>query len=247
MPNVAPELIFSRNEFYIRSYEQIKLIVVVLLLMCCLLIGFCLHQTNVLQPMPKYFPTTPDGKLIYDPPINENQLLLSKQKVFPGSGVIVGMPEPVRTYSQLEADGENALVLYWAYLAASEMFDYDYVHYRSVIQEASKYFTPLGHRNFIEALIASKNLETVKARSAVVIPEITGNIQLLGTRMVEGHYVWDIQVPVQLTYASAQYPEPIIQKLLAKMSIARVSVLVSPFYGLSIFRLNFEEIVENNG
>lgn len=247
MPNVAPELIFSRNEFYIRSYEQIKMIVVILLLICSLLIGFFLHQSKVLRPMPKYFPTTPDGRLIYEPPISENQLLLSKQKLLPGSGVIAGMPEPVRTYAQLEVDGENALVLYWAYLAVSNMFDYDYVHYRSVIQQASEYFTPLGHQNFIEALIASKNLETVKARSAVVIPEILDKVELLGTRMVEGHFVWDIQVPIQLTYASAKYPQPIIQKLMAKMSIARVSVLLSPFYGLSIFRLNFEEIVENNG
>lgn len=247
MPNVAPELIFSRNEFYIRSYAQIKLITVILLLICCLLIGFCLHQAVVLQPEPKYFPTTPDGRLIYDPPVSENHLLLSKQRVSQTSGVIIGMPEPTRLYTQLEPDGENALVLYWTYLAVSQMFDYDYVHYRSVIQDASKYFTPLGHQNFIEALIASKNLETVKARSAVVIPEVTGKVELLGTRMVEGHFVWDTQVPVKLTYASARYSEPIVQLLLAKISIARVSVLLSPFYGLAIFRLNFEEIVESNG
>ena len=246
MPNVAPELIFSRNEFYVRSYDQIKLIVFLLLLICALLIGFCIHQNKVLIPMPKYFPTTPDGQLIYDPPIGENHLLLSKQKVSSTTGLIIGMPEPTKPYSQLEPDGENALVLYWAYLAVDQMFNYDYVHYRSVIQEVSKYFTPLGHQNFIQALIDSKNLETVRARSAVVIPQIIGNVELLGTRMVEGHYVWDIQAAVNLTYASAKYPEPLVQKLLAKMSIARVSTLLSPFYGLSIFRLNFQTIVDDN-
>lgn len=246
MPNVAPELIFSRNEFYRRNYDQIKAIVLVLLLMFALLVGFCLRQNEVLKPSPKYFPTTPDGKIIEDPPVSQNHLLLSQQKILTG-GVIEGMPAPSQLLWQLEPFGENALVLYWANLAISEMFDYDYVHYRAVIQEASKFFTPLGHQNFIDALIASKNLETVKARSAVVIPKITGDIKLLGTRMVEGHYVWDIQMPLQLTYASARYSEPIVQRLKANLAIARVSVLLSPFYGLAIYRLNFEEIVSSNG
>ncbi len=244
MANVAQELIILRNEFYMRSYAQIKTIIVVLLLICILLIVFSLHQDEVLKPLPKYFPTTPDGRLIDNPPVSENHLLLSKQKVSPVTGIIEGMPEPTILFSELQADGENALVLYWAYNAVSEMFDYDYIHYRSVIQSVSKYFTAVGHQRFITALIDSKNLETVKARSAVVIPEITGKVELLRTGMVEGHYSWDLQVPVRLTYASAQDQQPIVQQLLAKLSIARVSTLLSPFYGLAIFRLNFEEVAK---
>lgn len=245
MANVAQELIILRNEFYLRSYRQVKVIITLLSLICTLLIVFCFHQKEVLMSMPKYFPTTPDGLLIDNPPVSENHLLLSNQKVSPTTGIIIGMPQPTILYSELEADGENALVLYWAYSAVSEMFNYDYIHYRSVIQEVSKYFTAVGHQRFITALINSKNLETVKARSAVVIPEITGKVQLLSTGMIEGHYFWEIQVPVQLTYTSARYQPPIVQQLLAKLSIARVSTLLSPFYGLAIFRLNFEEVVKN--
>lgn len=247
MPNIAAELVLSRNEFYSRSYKQIKQIVVVLLLICALLIGFAFHQSKILTPMPRYFPTTPDGRLIYDPPVDINHLVLSKQTVNPNTGIIVGMPQPVLPYAQLEQFGEDALILYWAYVAILEMFDYDYIHYRSVIQDASKYFTPTGHQNFIDALISSKNLETVKARSAVVIPELTGQVKLLGTEMVDGHYAWNIEVPVQLTYASVQFPTPIVQQLLASLSIARVSVLQNPFYGLAIYRLNFQEIVNTQG
>lgn len=244
MANVAQELIILRNEFYLQSYGQIKTIIVVLLLTCALLVGFSLRQEEVLRPLPQYFPTTPDGRLINNPPVSENHLLLSNQKVNAETGIIEGMPEPTILFSELEADGENALVLYWAYNAVSEMFDYDYIHYRSVIQEVSKYFTAIGHQRFITALIDSKNLETVKARSAVVIPEITGKVKLMGTGMVEGHYSWDLQVPVQLTYASAQDQQPIVQQLLAKLSVARVSTLLSPFYGLAIYRLNFEEVTK---
>lgn len=245
MPNLATELVLLRNEFYQRSYKQIKQTVVVLLLISILLIGFIIHQKNILRPKPRYIPTTPDGRIIYNPPVDENHLILSRQTVNPATGIIVGMPEPTRTFAELQPDGESALILYWAYIAISDMFDYDYVHYREVIQSSSKYFTPLGHQNFIQALVSSKNLETVKARSAVVIPEITGKVELQETYMIDGHFAWNVIVPVQLTYASAQDATPIVQQLRANLRIARVSTLLSPFYGLSIYSINFEQIINN--
>lgn len=243
MPNLATELVLLRNEFYMRSYAQIKQIVLILILICILLIGLCKHQQSVIRPAPKYFPTTPDGRMIYSPPYGENHLLLSKQVINPDTGIIVGMPQPTRLFTSLEPEGENALVLYWAYVAALDMFNYDFVHYRSVIQDASKYFTPQGHQNFIDALVASKNLETVKVRNAIVIPEVNGPVKLLRTGMADGHYVWHLKVPIKLTYASAKDIQPLVQQLSANMSIGRVSTLISPFYGLSIYRLNFEEVI----
>lgn len=243
MPNIAAELVLLRNEFYARCYKQIKQIVLILILICALLIGFYIHQRKILTPMPRYFPTTPDGRLIYNPPVDINHLILSEQTVDPNTGIIVGMPQPTKLYSELQPYGQDALVLYWAFTAVNEMFDYDYVHYRSVIQEASKYFTSQGHQNFIDALISSKNLETVKARSAVVIPKVIGEIELVGTTMADGHYAWNVKIPIQLTYESVMDKAPIVQRLAANMSIGRVSTLISPFYGLSIYRLNFEEVI----
>lgn len=241
MVRSTAEFIIVRNEFYARSYRQIKKIVTILLLTFTLLIGFAIYQNNNLKATPRYFPTTPDGKLIEMPPIDENHLLLGQQKVNPETGIIYGMPQPTKLYSELQSDGDNALVLYWAYLAVSNMFDYDYINYRKVIQNSSRYFTAMGSQNFRQALMSSRNLETVKARSAVVVPVITGNVKLLGTKMFDGHFVWDIQVPIQLTYESVADPQPIVQNLLATMSIARVSTLLCPFYGLAIYKLNFQE------
>lgn len=242
MPKRAAELVILRNEFYLRSYDQIKKITLVLFLICILLIGFLIHQRSVLKPSPRYFPTTPDGQLIAMPPVDVNHLLLKDQKVDPNTNIIIGMPQPTKTMAELEPAGENALVLYWVYLAIRDMFDYDFIHYRMSIQESSKYFTALGHNRFIEALVDSKNLETVKARNAVVIPEITGDIQLKRTYEIEGHYAWDLEVPLRLTYASVTVNTPLEQNLLATLSVARVSTLQSPFYGLAIYRLNFQQV-----
>lgn len=239
----AAELVIIRNDFYARSYAKIRSIVALLLLISILLIGFVLYQNRAVELAPKYIPTTPDGQLIISPNVAENHLLLSKQKVN-ADGYIVGMPQPVVPYAELQADGENALVLYWAKQSIESMFDYDYVHYRNVIEQARMYFTAQGHENFIQALIDSKNLETVKARSAVVIPLVTGPVKLISTYMYYDHFAWEVEVPLRLTYESASNPIPIIQNLKAKLSIARVSTLRLPFYGLSIYKLNFEEIFD---
>jgi intracellular multiplication protein IcmL len=237
------ELILIRNAFYARSYRQIKRLLTVLLIITIILVGFIIWQANSSEFTPKYFPTTPDGKLIISPPVSENHLALSKINVS-ATGVIYGMPPPTKSYYELQQYGEDALILYWTELALLYMFDYDYVHYRTVIENARKFFTPKGHENFIQALIDSRNLETVRARSAVVIPELTGPVKLIGTKMVQNHYTWDLEAPLKLTYESVQNPEPIVQNLKGKISVARVSTLLSPFYGLSIYRLNFEQVFE---
>lgn len=237
------ELILVRNEFYARSFKKIKTLIAVLLFISILLVGFACWQSRAAIMSPKYFPTTPDGQLIVSPPIDENHLLLDKIPVS-ATGLIYGMPPPTKSIYELQQYGDNALVLYWAELAILDMFDYDYVHYRAVIENARRYFTPMGHDNFIQALVQSKNLETVKARSAVVIPQLTGVVKLVGTQMVKGHYTWDLEVPLKLTYQSVSSSEPIVQNLLGKISVARVSTLLSPFYGLSIYKMNFEQVFD---
>lgn len=245
MASKSITLVVSRNEFYFKTYRAVGGILILLVLITILLIGFSVYQSKTLNANPKYFPTTPDGRLIEMPPLELNHLRLDRVRVNPATGVIVGMPSPVRTYAQLEPEGEDALVKYWAYLAVLDMFDYDYIHYRNEIQNASQYFTPNGFNRFKAALISSRNLETVKLRSAIVVPEITGPVKILGTKMVRGRYAWDMEIPLKLTYESTATSTPLVQTLLAKLSIARVSTLKSPFYGLSIYQLNFEQIFNN--
>lgn len=237
------ELILIRNDFYWRSYVKIKGMVSILLIICFALIIFTYYQSRSVIYAPRYIPTTPDGVLIISPPLPENHLLLSQQRIDP-NGYIYGMPEPKIPYNELEPAGENALVLYWAKMVIESMFDYDYVHYRRVIEHSRMYFTAQGHENFIQALLNSKNLETVKARSAIVVPEVTGPVKLISTGMVYGRFAWELEVPLRLTYESAANPLPIVQNLLAKLSIARVTTLTNPFYGLAIYQLNFQEKFE---
>lgn len=235
----ASELVLIRNEFYARSYKQIKLVVTLLIFLCLALTCFAIVQYKSLKLFPKYVPTTPDGKLILSPDFSINHLLLSAQQVDPATGIIVGMPAPTKLFSELQADGENALVLYWTRMAIQDMFDYDYVHYRKTIETARRYFTATGHENFVQALLDSRNLETVKERSSVVIPQIIGPVKLLGTNTYRDRFAWDLEVALKLTYESVKDPVPLIQNLVAQLSIVRITTLECPFYGLAIYKLNF--------
>ena len=60
------EAVNDRNKFYLGAYRRASLVFATQLLAIILLVGFIYYQkTN--YPAPKYFPTTPDGRLIKMP------------------------------------------------------------------------------------------------------------------------------------------------------------------------------------
>lgn len=235
------ETALVRNVFYARSYSQLKNITASLLLLLLLLVGFYFYFVESTKPMPRYIAATPDGRISISPPLDQNHLLLSQQRVLQ-NGQIAGMPEPRLYYNQLEQYGENALVLHWVEQVVKDMFDYDFVHYRTVIMRARKYMTAAGHERFLQALTDSRNLVTVKSKQSVVVPSLRGPVRVVNTYLVGGQrFAWDLRVPLRLTYTTSREKDPIVQDLEATLSVARVSTLVNPFYGLAIFRLNFAQ------
>ena len=76
------ELIIKRNDFYQRNFRRMLKIVFALLLMFILLLSFVFYQDRTLKPMPRYFPTTPDGRLIETPAVNINHFKTTKPTSF---------------------------------------------------------------------------------------------------------------------------------------------------------------------
>ena len=235
MSGRAVHLVVTRNQFYERNYRSIVLLFLLQVLITGFLLGFISYQSNT-NPKPKYLPTTPDGVYIDSPPININHLVFSQQtKLLDGR--VLGMPEDVQ-WSELEPMGEDALIKYWTEIATVSMFNTDYVHYKRSVQDARIFFTAKGHSRFIQALIESRNLETVKNKKAVVSTELNGDIEIVRRFMIAGHYAWNIHVPIKIAYDDG-LDDPLIQKLTAKLLVIRVSTLEVPFYGLAVSQVNF--------
>ena len=208
----------------------------------CLLLGFYIYYTRTVSDAPIYFPTTPAGVVIDSPPLDFNHLSLQYQQQFVDSKTdyIPAMPEPKITFTQLQALGDDGLVIYWVTQALLSLFDYDYIHYRRSIQNMRKYFNARSYNEFLQALNNSRTIVAVKTRGAVVIPSIVDTPKITQVRLISGRVAWDIEAVLLIKYDSLTQ-EPLLQRIKAVLTIARFPTYVSPFYGLAIVRSNFSD------
>jgi hypothetical protein len=204
-----------------------------------LLVGFLYYQTHDLT-LPKYFPTTPDGKVINSPPNQLNHLLLTNLH-FDKQGVLEEWPEIKASNLDLTAkdSNEHAIIKFWVNKAITAMFELDFVNYREVLQDVRQYFTPGGYQKFLVAFNDSKNLDTIKTWKRIAFATLNGNTNITNDGIIEGHAVWRAEVPIIVTY-DGNDKESLTQELVAVVKIARVSTLQSPFYGLAIYQINFK-------
>ena len=229
------ELINIRNNFYFQQYREMIIANILAIILLGLVVGFFKYQKHLTSGT-RYFPTTADGILIEMPPLDVNHLKLSKL-LTDNKGFLLDQPKiNVNTLGQ---DRDNALILYWVKKVILKMFDYDYINYRSTLEELRNYFVPGGHEWFMKALTESKNMESIKASKRVVRANIVGEPVLKKAGLISNRYGWQIFVPVDIYYENIT-DEPLIQKITAKMWVVRVSTLQSPFFGLAIVIINLE-------
>ena len=94
-------------------------------------------------------------------------------------------------------------VLQWASDAVRKAFSLDYVHWREQLTDASDNFTPDGWRWFFKTLKSSNNLKTLIDLKMVSNASVTGAPQIVQKEVVDGHYAWNVKLPLLVTYTSA--------------------------------------------
>lgn len=229
------DLVNIRNNFYFHSYRNIIAANFLVMLLLVLIIGFYQYQKK-LSSGSRYFPTTADGIIIDMQPLNINHLKLNKLLVN-NKGFLIEQPKI--NINTLGTDQDNGLVLYWAKKVALKMFDYDYINYRSALEELRNYFAPGGHDLFMKALVESKNMESIKASQRVLKASLVGDAIVKRVGILNERYAWQIFVPMDIVYENIT-DEPLIQKITAKMWIVRTSTLKCPFFALSVVVVNLE-------
>lgn len=128
----------------------------------------------------------------------------------------------------------------WVVEAVENTYSYDYVNYRTQLQEAQKYFSERGWREYMEGLRASNNLLALTERKLVVIAKVVGKPKLITEGYVSGNVrVWRFDVPVLVTYLlppnygeKSQFQNP----MLVTVTIKRQSILNS-YRGLGVIQL----------
>lgn len=187
------EFVYYRNNFYRDNYRRLILICFMLVSIIIGLIAFAFYLHSS-RPVPSFYATTYDGKLIRLTPMNEPNL------------------------------STNAL-LTWVTEAATASYTFNFVNWKEALESVRIYYTATGYQHFLNALRDGGNLDTVRSKKLVVSAVPTGAPVILKEGLINKNYTWQVQLPMLLTYQSAN--DVIKQEITMTMLVSRVPTLES--------------------
>lgn len=132
---------------------------------------------------------------------------------------------------------QEALIT-WATRAAVASYSFNFLDWQNDLQNAQQYFTSSGFNNFVDALKASGNLDTVVAKRLVVQATVVDVPRIVQQGIIKGRYAWKIQIPMLVKYMSAS--EELRQPILVTMLVARVPTTQKP-QGIAIAQFVVED------
>lgn len=95
----------------------------------------------------------------------------------------------------------------WTVKAVQVAMSYNYVAYRSNLQNSQKYFTSYGWSNFMKALIASNNLPALTSKKLIITAQVTDKPKLITQGILGGAYAWKFEMPVLVTFWQPPYDQ----------------------------------------
>lgn len=142
----------------------------------------------------------------------------------------------------------NDEVAAWVQKAIEATYSYDFMNYRSQLQDAQKYFTDYGWRNYMKGLTASNNLLALTQRKMVAIAKVVAPPKLVtqGPLGNLGALAWKFEMPVLVTYLSPPYDDKskFENPLQVSVIVQRQKILES-YRGLGIIQMISTLVVSN--
>lgn len=96
-------------------------------------------------------------------------------------------------------------VINWTTEAVQAAYSYDYINYRSQLQNAEKYFTNYGWRTYMQALTLSNNLLALTTRKQIILAHVIEKPELEVGGILNGAYAWKFNMPLLITYYMPPY------------------------------------------
>lgn len=91
-------------------------------------------------------------------------------------------------------------VINWTIEAVEAAYSYDFVNYRAQLQNAQKYFSEYGWRNYMKGLTASNNLIGLTTRKLVFIAKVVNKPKIVNQGMLGNAYGWKLEMPLLVKY-----------------------------------------------
>jgi intracellular multiplication protein IcmL len=119
----------------------------------------------------------------------------------------------------------------WTANAVTSIYTYDFLNYRKAFQDNEQYFTSGGWKAFLDKIASSRNLKAVQDEKLTVSAVPAGTPVIVSTGVLQGHYVWRIQIPMVVTYVSLS--QTFNQRVMVTLTVMRLSTLDTK-YGVGI-------------
>lgn len=126
----------------------------------------------------------------------------------------------------------------WAVEAVEAAYTYDFVNYRKQLQDAQKYFTDYGWRNYMKSLSGSNNFKALTQRKFIQIAKVVEPPKLVVQGMLGGSLGWKFQMPVLVTYLMPPFNDKskFSNPLILSVTVRRMDPLQS-YNGLGIVQI----------
>ena len=129
----------------------------------------------------------------------------------------------IRLYPTTEPVMTNAMVLNWASQNVPNIYQIDFIHYRSQLNAMEPYFTQTGWSQF-QSTFASQLTEIIN-NQYIVSASPNGVPVVTGTGVFEGTFVWQVQMPLILYFQKGSTVTS--RNILLTLVISRVNNVVS--------------------
>lgn len=124
-----------------------------------------------------------------------------------------------------EPNTSDLSMIKWASLATVAAYSFDFVNYNNQLTLASQYFTSNAWNAFYNALNSSNNLDEVISKKLIVNAVVMQPPVILAKGNLNGVFSWRIQIPLLVTYQSAQ--GFVSNSLIINLLVTRISTLES--------------------
>lgn len=125
----------------------------------------------------------------------------------------------------------------WTVDAVEAAYSYNFMNYRAQLQDAEKYFTEYGWRNYMTGLTASNNLLALTERKMIFIARVTDKPKLINEGVLGGAYAWKFQMPLLVNFLETPYDKPTFSNAYIVTVIVQRQKLLQSYKGLAIVQM----------
>ena len=134
-----------------------------------------------------------------------------------------GTGQLIPVYSTSQPVMTNAMVLNWVSQNVPNIYQIDFVHYRSQLNALSNYFTPTGWSQF-QSTFASQLTEIIN-NQYIVSAAPNGVPVVTGSGVFSGTFMWQVQMPLILYFQKGSTITS--RNILLTLVVARVNNVVA--------------------